>query len=200
MSIVLHKFAIHLKLKLVLGLATFIEQGGEQLVRMKSSMLMSLLAVPFIELIKRFLEKSYGLIVGDEIFVIIWAWTIIIDVLLGMLKHWKLKDFDFTELFIGFVIKMIVSALGMMTFNLMCSIPGIAKMELVASGLRLAGQVACFIYVGGSAFKSCYVISDKRFPPEGFMKRMKNFNQSFNVSDITEGKKETPPIETTTQN
>jgi len=54
----------------------------------------------------------------------------------------------------------------------------------MSNSLELGGQIACFIYVGGSGLKSCFYISKGKFPPIGFMRRMKNFEETFEISKM----------------
>ena len=128
-------------------------------------------------------------IISDTSFVKALALCLFVDLFCGVWKHWKQHTFDWKRLYVGFIEKCGMSFLGMIVFN---SITGLQEWEHAATirdYLILVGKLTCLIYVAGSAFSSMYIITGGKFPPVGWMRRMKNFNETL---DVDEFKKNTP--------
>lgn len=125
----------------------------------------------------------------DRDFVEIIFVLLIIDIATGLMKHLKTHTFSWSELFLGMIEKVFVSAIAMVTFNALGSIKDLEKNETIMLYFTLIGKLLNAFYVGGSAFNNLYIITGGKFPPVGWMKRMKDFNLSGNVEDLTNGKR-----------
>lgn len=126
----------------------------------------------------------------DREFVEVLFILLLADLITGMLKHLKTHTFSFKELFLGLLEKIFVSAVGMILFNALGSIQGLEKNEVLLNYFKLVGKLINAFYVGGSAFNNLFLLTGGKFPPVGWMKRMKNFNISGTVEDLTTDKPE----------
>lgn len=129
-------------------------------------------------------------VLTDRVFLEILLILFICDLFSGIIKHWKLKTLSFTEMSVKFLIKMVVSLIFMVVFNLWASIPLFAKHEDVASYFLLIGQLANGIYIGGSVFRNLHVITNGIFPPMSIMERTKDFNKTLDVTSLIKNKDE----------
>lgn len=132
-----------------------------------------------------FFQQTLEIGMGETLFLQIMLIALVSDLASGIVKHLKLKTFDFTALFIGFLIKVFVSFLGMVLIN---SFAAIDTSEFFTDWILIIGMTLNFIYVGGSAFKNLHVITKGKFPPTSFMNRMKGFNNDLSISNFTKEK------------
>lgn len=163
---------------------------GNHIDRVKASLRLALLFSPsvyFTDLIHRYVltDRSFA-----EILIIL----IIFDLLSGMAKHWKLHTFSFFELFKGLLIKVFASITGLIVFNAFGQIKGMDQNTLILANFILFGKLCNAVYVGGSFFNNLYILTGRKFPPLAWMNRMKDFNKSGSISNLT-GEDKTIPSE-----
>lgn len=118
-------------------------------------------------------------------FVKILVLALVIDVVTGAMKHLKLKTFDWRELFTGFTVKVAISFMGMAMFNSFASMEDFNSTPAFRDYFILIGKLCNFLYVGGSAFNNMFIVTNGKFPPVSWMSRMKKFNDTLSVSDLT---------------
>ena len=127
-------------------------------------------------------------LVSDELsFFSVLTMALLIDLVIGIIKYWKLSQFSFREMVTGLIIKVAVAYGGMLIFLSFQSLdPGIA-----ADWFGLLAKFTVLVYPAGSAFANMYVITAGRFPPIAFMKKLKDFDQisSSTVSVIEDKQK-----------
>jgi phage-related holin len=164
-----------------------LEQGSLS-VKLLISFILSIISSPVVLTVIPYLD--YVTPKGD--FVIIIFWAIIADWITGMYKWWLRHKFDFKAMAVGLITKVFIAYIGMMLFQSMGMIDELEHHADIQSYLLLIGKMTVFFYVAGSAFNNLYYISGGKFPPIGWMKRMKAFEESADTSVFTSGAKENP--------
>lgn len=136
----------------------------------------SAITSPIFATIALFFEPLRRLVTDELSFFIILTMAIIIDLIIGAIKYWKLKKFCFKQLVLGLMVKVAVAYGGMLLFLAFKSLdPGIA-----AEWFGLIAKFTVLLYPAGSAFSNMYIVTDGKFPPIGFMKRLKTFDDVMN--------------------
>lgn len=123
--------------------------------------------------------------ISNEKFIIILFGIWVMDIFLGAYKHWKKHDFNFKRLFTRALLKLSLSFAAMVLTNAFISLPQIVDTP-PANWFMFTMQMLNLVWIAGSAWTSCYYISNQTFPPKAFMERMENFNKSLNVKDLTD--------------
>jgi hypothetical protein len=147
-------------------------------------LLMSLLLSAIIGALLAIVEYYKLIIIENKTFLILIFSAFICDVILGMWKHLKAKDFSFHELFTKALTKIAISFLAMVLFNAMAGVEGIGETP-IKIWLLMVGKLLNIIYISGSAFNNMYYITDKKFPPYAWISRMKEFNKTLDTSKLT---------------
>jgi hypothetical protein len=139
-----------------------------------------------------FMEYYRLVIIENKTFIVLLFSAFVADVILGMWAHLKKKDFSWTELFTKALTKIGVSLLAMILFNAIAGVEGVGE-----SGIKvyilLVGKLMNLFYITGSAFNNMFYITDKKFPPIAWMKRMKEFNTTLDTSKLTNSANTNPP-------
>lgn len=131
------------------------------------------LASPVFATATLFFAPLRKLVTDEMSFFSILAMALVIDLVIGMIKYWKLHKFSFRELVTGLMIKVLVAYGGMLMFLAFQSLdPGVA-----AQWFGLIAKFTVLLYPAGSAFANMYVITAGRFPPIAFMKKLKDFDE-----------------------
>lgn len=169
---------------------------GDMLTKVKATVTLTLLFNPLIWL----LSKVNEYVIPDKKFIEILFILFMADLTTGMWKHWKEHNFSFKELYTHLLQKVFVSIVGMTLFNTLAQLDSGGDAKVIVDYFKLVGKVFNALYVGGSAFSNLYIITGGKFPPVGFMKRLKKFNESADVTDLTKtvetvSEEETPKSE-----
>lgn len=159
-------------------------------VKLWDSLILSLVFTPLIMLLSFIWEGFntfvFKYLILDKSFTFILTIAILADLVTGMIKHWKLKTFDFKALFTGLVEKIAISYLAMILFNGFVGIDEVKQSETVTYMVNLIGKLLNFVYVAGSAFANMHVITNGKFPPTAFMSRLKRFNETLDPNTLTQ--------------
>ena len=102
--------------------------------------------------------------------------AIVIDLFFGVWKHWKQHTFSFKEMLTGFLTKTVVCYLAMILFMSFSSFEGSETFNL-GSYFLIVGRFLIFLYPAGSAMTNMNFVTDGKFPPLRFMKRLKRFEK-----------------------
>lgn len=121
----------------------------------------------------------------DRAFVAILGVCLFGDLAAGVFKHIKFGTFRLKRMFLGFLEKCFISFLAMVLFNAMGSIKEFQANPTALDAFNLFAKLLNTVYVAGSAFSSIYVITGGKFPPESWMNRIRKFNKSGSVEDLT---------------
>lgn len=181
----------------ILTFMVLLEKGTVS-VKVTISLCFSLLIAPIAWLIEHFQTTFFP----DINYVFILSVAIAVDLFTGMWKHRKLHDFDFKDLYQGLLTKIAVSFCGAILFGGVTSISDFQNHPDIKSYLLLIGKIANFLYVAGSAWNNLFIITNGKFPPVGWMRRMKSFNENISLNDLRDlvgDKDATETTETTTE-
>lgn len=144
------------------------------------SLMMSLIASACVQFFEYYLQIA----IENRVFLILIFSVFMCDVLLGIWKHIKSKDFSFRELLTKALLKLMIGFFSMVIFNAMAGLEGISE-----TGLRtyflLVGKLLTMIYYAGSAFNSMYFITNGKFPPYAWISKMKEFNKTIDPKTFT---------------
>ena len=169
---------------IILKTLMLLEQGSIT-IKLTTAFILSVITSPIVYALHRI--KPY--IIPDADFVVIITIAIIVDWITGMMKWWMRKQFDFRKMIIGLLEKVAISYFGMILFNGLGSISELQQHPDLRSYLVLVGKLAIFFYVAGSAFNNMFYITGVKFPPIGWMNRMKNFEETADVDAFTDKSK-----------
>lgn len=121
--------------------------------------------------------------------------AILINMVVGTVKHLQYRTFDFKLFFsrnciMIFVICIVYIMLEMLRYT--------AGANVVGEIFKVLIQVTTLMYPTSKVVKNCYILSNGKYPPEFIMKRFYNFEKNGDLSDLFKtGKDEpqTPPTE-----
>jgi len=115
--------------------------------------------------------------------------AIIFDHALGTWVHGLIKrDFSIKKNIIGFFTKTVLVIIVGIIVEGMTEI--MVHDNIIKDYFSLIARLMVFIYPAGSALMNCAVITNGKFPPIGFMERMKNFNKDLSINNFKEEKNE----------
>lgn len=163
------------------GAFTTLEQGNV-FMKLGASLMLSITFSP----VAWFWVLLRDHIIKDVAFAQLLMMCLFIDLICGVWKHLKQHTFNFKLMFTGFIEKVGVTFLGMIVFNSLGAIQEWDKIETIRDYVVLVGKLVNLIYVAGSAFNSMFVITGGKFPPVGWMARMKKFNEDVDIADFKE--------------
>jgi phage-related holin len=164
----------------IIQLLAYIE-SGTRVQKIEASIFLAVLSSPLAYLITLF--NKY--VLTDKGFAEILFIFILGDLVTGGAKHLKLRNFSFKLMFTGLLEKIFVSIVGLVLFNALSLIEGLQQHETILDYFKVTGKLINAFYVGGSAFNNLYVLSGGKFPPLGWMKRMKSFNITGNLDELS---------------
>lgn len=130
-------------------------------------------------------EYYKGVTVANTTFLIVIFSVFLLDVVLGVLKHLKLRDFSFRDLLTHACLKMFIGFAAMVVFNGFASILE-KDAQFIKTYFVMVGKLLTLVYYAGSAFNSMSVLTNGKFPPTAWMNRMKEFNKTLNPKTLTE--------------
>lgn len=120
--------------------------------------------------------------------------AILVNMVVGAVKHLKYKTFDFKLFFARncmmiFVVCMVYIMLEMLRYT--------AGANIVGEIFKVLIQVTTLMYPTSKVFKNCYILSNGKYPPEFIMQRLYNFERNGDLNDLFKTKKnenETPTV------
>lgn len=125
-----------------------------------------------------------GVLISNIVFLTVILSFYVLDITLGMLKHYKLKDFSFKELLTHALIKLVIAFASMVIFNGFAAV-----LEHDAAFLKtyftMVGKLLTLTYYAGSAFNSMHTLTGGKFPPYAWIERMKEFNKTLDPKKLT---------------
>ncbi len=113
--------------------------------------------------------------------------AILINMVVGAVKHLKYKSFDFKLFFAKncmmiFVVCMVYIMLEMLRYT--------AGANIVGEIFKILIQVTTLMYPTSKVFKNCYVLSNGKYPPEFIMQRLYNFERNGDLNNLFKTKKD----------
>ena len=110
---------------------------------------------------------------NEKDFFVLLTLALLIDLFIGMVKYIKLKKFCFKDLVTGLIVKVMVSYGGIILFLSFA----VLEEGWASEWFTLVARFTVLLYPAGSAFANMYVITNGRFPPISFMKKLKSFEE-----------------------
>lgn len=152
---------------------------GTIVAKLKSSIILAVSASPFALL----LDKLKSWAVDNIEFMTIIAFAIIIDHIIGSILHaFKLRDFTWKENLKGLLVKMGLTVAGYLLFEMFNFI--LKDAEWLAKYFKLVTNLTVFLYPAGSAFVNISVLTDGKFPPIGWIEKIKKFQTNLNLKEF----------------
>lgn len=158
--------------------------------KLNASIILSVFTSPLMYLIV--LIKRY--ILTDANFVEILGVCLTCELIAGIWKHLKLCDFHGRKLALGFMEKVLVAFLGMIVFNAVGHMAGMQDNPTMFKWLSFVGQLVIIFYVIGSIANSLFVITNGKFPPIAWIKRMAQFSSTGDAKSMIEDLKNNIPV------
>lgn len=171
---------ISLLIKFVFENMLIIKQGG-LMAKFKSSFMLAIIASPPVMLLEKINEwyfQNYDYV----IFVFI---AIFIDHIVGTYLHaFILKDFSLRKNISGFFTKtLLVLMVGVL-------VEGSSKImgghDFLIMYFSLVSRLMVFIYPAGSALIGISIITEGKFPPTAWIKKISEFNKNLDIKKFNE--------------
>lgn len=143
--------------------------------------------VTYFKLLLAFGPIAYGLdLIGfwfndNKKFVTFFIVIVIANAVLGLWKHKKMNQFDWEEFFAK-TGKMLVVVI--ITYFLLSMIAGITGENFISEGFETSIQVMTLFYPASKGLKSIFVISNGEYPPKWIMKKVYNFEEDGDMSEL----------------
>lgn len=181
------KFLLTYAITLFQYLSNF--HSGDMIMKIKASTKISVLTSLFfvaIDYAAMWLNTMTQLsvwIIDNAVYIKLVLFAIGIDHFLGTIKHlfWT-KDFHFKKNILGLLIKTgLVVCCGVLFEGLNTLIH---EDNLIKSYLTTTTRIIVFLYPAGSAFSSSSVISGGKFPPIGWINKLRKFQQNLDTKEF----------------
>lgn len=158
---------------------------GTVLAKLKSSLFLSLGFSPIAYIIETF--TNWSIVNQDYISVVLLA--IVIDHIVGSYLHaFVKKDFTFKKNFLGVALKITLVVMVGILFE---GLNHITKTNTaVQEYLVLVTRITVFLYPAGSALMNVSVITNGKFPPMGWIKKIQKFNENLEIPKETNNPEE----------
>jgi len=149
---------------------------------LKSSFYLGIVVSPFALII----EKLTDWYISNQVTIFFICGAILIDWLSGIGKHVKLKTFSWKLNGIGLLVKTGMVICGSFLSEAM---PHFLGDNLLSYSLITVLRLSIFMYPAGSGWMNMSVITNGKFPPVGWINRIKSFQENLNIKDLTNDNK-----------
>ena len=169
-------------MKLLLTILTMINKGSI-LFQIKAVFMCSIVLSPLTWLITKLTDWQ----LANSSYVSFVLGAIAIDHLLGTVYHaFYLRDFSMKKNVSGLLVKlMLVVCMGYL-------FEGLDSLMIEESILKdytvMVLRLMVFLYPAGSAFANSYEMTGRKFPPVGFMEKLKQFSKSATINSNSDAK------------
>lgn len=117
--------------------------------------------------------------VSNQVFISILVGTLFVDLILGVWKHLKMSTFSFKQMILGFCQKIGIVILFYFLSEALIQI--ISDADLDSIYVKVALKLMLFIYLAGNSLVNMGIITNGKFPPLYFLKRIDKFNKTGDV-------------------
>ena len=156
---------------------------GTVVLKVQSAFLLSMVGTPFVFMSEGILEW-FNLNIEFISFVF---GAVVLDHLIGSYVHLYIKkDFTLKKNIQGFFMKTALIVAVFFIGRGMVNILG--EESIVSNYFRVVMRLMVFLYPAGSALVNCSVITNGKFPPLGFMKKISQFNSNLDLDQFKESK------------
>lgn len=155
---------------------------GSLVVKLKASFNIALAISP----IAFITEKMTDWYLTNQAYIYWVCFAILVDWFFGVIKHlFHNKDFNFKLMGVGILRKLTMAILAGALFE---ALPYFLKENnFVSDGLLIITRLSVFIYPAGSAFMNMSIITNGAFPPIGWIKKIKAFNENLDLTQFKNG-------------
>jgi len=136
-------------------------------------------------------ENLSGWYIDSQSFIQVLVGTVLADLIMGVCKHWKLNTFSFKNMILGFTQKMFYMIVFYFLSEAALNIISTAKLESVHLYTKVFLRFLLFIWPAGNALVNMGILTDGKFPPLSFLKRIHKFNETLDYNDLNIKKDET---------
>lgn len=146
---------------------------GALLAKIKASFVLSFIISPVALLV----EKLTNWYVSNNDYIHWVLWAIFVDWFIGQILHvFYKKDFSWGKMGKGLIVKVAMAVLAGSLFE---ALPYFLNgQQLVADSLLIVTRLSVFMYPAASAWANCSEITGGKFPPIGWTKKLKAFNEN----------------------
>jgi len=127
-------------------------------------------------------EKITGWYLERETYIIILAFALIADLILGVWKHLENHSFSFEKMLLGFTKKLAFSIVFYFFSEAFLQILRDAKYDLPAVTGFL--RFLLFAWPGGNVMVNMGILTGGKFPPLFILNRISKFNKTGNINDL----------------
>lgn len=136
------------------------------------------------------LEKLTSWYVNNQIFMTFVFLALVIDHILGTYIHLKIKkDFTLKKNLDGLLRKGFSVVAGYVLFEMVHQI--VKDVDFIATYFKVLLQLMVMLYPVGSAMSNLSLITNGKFPPIGWMKKLEKFNESADIETFKTKNNET---------
>lgn len=129
------------------------------------------------------LSKVYTWTISNSDFIAGVLTCIAIDHILGTIYHaTKLKDFSIKKNVYGLVGKLFLCGCSAVLFEIIHST--IQESSLIYEYLKSVTRLVVILYPASSAFYNMSAITNGKFPPLAWLKKLKAFNQNLDIESL----------------
>lgn len=114
--------------------------------------------------------------------------VILIDWIVGVLYHLKMRDFSLKKNLLGLLTKLILCALSGVTFEVISELT--KHNTFIYEYLMMVTRLMVILYPAGSAFMNMSVLTGGKYPPEAWIKIIKGFNKDLDLNRFKEKQNE----------
>ena len=108
---------------------------------------------------------------------------ITIDHLIGSIFHaFKLKDFSLKKNICGLITKVGLCAASVILFEIIHD--SVKEATFIYNYLKTVTRLIVILYPAGSAFINMSYLTNGSFPPIGWLKKIKSFNENIDFEDL----------------
>lgn len=126
-------------------------------------------------------EALSGWYLENWVFMSFVTFAIVIDHAFGSYVHWLIKnDFSWRKNLHGFLNKGFSVVAVYVLLEMMHQI--VDDVDFVAIYFKVVLQLIVFLYPAGSAFANIAIMTKGRFPPSGWMDRLRKFNEDVKLN------------------
>lgn len=129
-----------------------------------------------------YLGDILGLWITDNhTFVTFVILAVLINLILGGIKHKKMNTFNWLVLFkkTGFIVIILICVYSILEMSLI-----IARQNIITDIFRITLQISTILYPGSKVIRNGYILSNGKYPPDWVMKKVYNFETDGNLKEF----------------
>lgn len=133
-------------------------------------------------------ERFVGWYIENQIFMTFVFLALFLDHILGSWVHWQKRDFSLKTNIYGLFGKTTSVIVGYILFEMVHQI--VKDVDFIAIYFKVLLQLMVFLYPAGSAMGNLSILTNGKFPPVGWMNKLRKFNESADLETFKTKKDE----------